>query len=49
MIMVLDIDEDEEEISKDTKVTVVMDILSYEKNVDKSLFDLPKDYQIIGE
>lgn len=45
MIMNLDIEDDE----ADGKVTVVMDILSYDKNVDKSLFDLPKDYQIIGD
>ena len=49
MIMVLDIEDDEENVSKDGKVTVVMDILSYDKKADQSLFELPQDYQIMGD
>lgn len=45
-----DEDYDEEEEPFETgEVTLIMEILSFEKEVDMSVFDLPEDYQVIGE
>lgn len=41
--------EDDEETFGTGEVTMVLDILSFEKEVDMSVFDLPEDYQIVGE
>ncbi|UJF16467.1 hypothetical protein LZ578_05010 [Jeotgalibaca sp. MA1X17-3] len=41
--------EENEELFGTDEVIMILDLLSFEKEVDMTVFDLPEDYQIIGE
>lgn len=52
MDSILEDDEDygtDEELFAPGEVTMIIDVLSFEKEADMSVFELPEDYQIIGE